>query len=76
MKTAPRTRNPAPSLIIITTNSRQNLPRVEEPRTQHHDSLARVLLELEFDGGELALDNPHHPVDLLLRDGSGAGLLA
>lgn len=50
-------------------------PCVQEPRAQDHDGFARALLQLHLDGAELAVDDAHHPLDLLGRDGPGPALL-
>ena len=49
-------------------------PGVQEARTQDHDGFARALFELHLDGAELAVDDAHHALDLLGRDGPRARL--
>lgn len=51
------------------------VPGVEEARPQDHDGLARALLQLHLDGAELAVDDVHHALDLLGRDGPRPALL-
>lgn len=51
-------------------------PCVQKSRAQDHDSFTRALLQLHLDGAELAVDDAHHPLDLLGRDGPGPALLA
>ena len=45
----------------------ERLPGVEEARAEHHDGLARVLLKLQFNGGEFLFDDAEHVLDLALR---------
>ena len=49
-------------------------PGIKESGAQDHDSLAGALLELHLDGAELAVDDAHHALDLLGRDGPRARL--
>lgn len=51
-------------------------PRIQKPGTQDHDGLARALLELHLDGAELAVDDAHHPLNLLRGDGPGPALFS
>lgn len=48
---------------------------VQEARAEDHHGLAGALLELHLDRGELLVDDLHHPLDLLRRDGARAALL-
>lgn len=40
-------------------------PCIQKPRAQDHDGFTRALLQLHLDGAELAVDDAHHPLDLL-----------
>ncbi len=57
-------------------STRRDGPGVEEPGPQDHDGLARALLELHLDGGELLPDDADHALDLLGRDRARSTLLA
>lgn len=50
--------------------------RVQEPRAQHHDELARALLELHLNRAEVLAYDRDHAVDLARRDRSRVALLA
>jgi hypothetical protein len=52
-----------------------DLPGVKKPGPQYHDGLTGALLQLHLDGREFLVDDLHHALYLLRRDGARPGLL-
>lgn len=52
------------------------LPGVEEPGPKYHHGFTSALLELHLDGGEFAMNDLHHALNLLGCDGARPTLFA
>lgn len=46
-----------------------DIPGIKEARAQNHDGLTGTLFELHLNGAEFAVDDGHHALNLLGRDG-------